>query len=135
KTRTLFFTANGRETGEDPYYTHLYRVGLEGSGMKLLTPGNFTHAVSWPDSGKYFVDTFSRVDTTPKSVLLYGQGTPLNELETTDVSQLIAAGFKYAQMLKVKADDGETDLHVVNYKPFDVDASGKYRVTDLGYRR
>ena len=133
KTRTLFFTANGRETGEDPYYTHLYRVGLEGSGMKLLTPGNFTHAVSWPDSGKYFVDTFSRVDTTPKSVLLDGQGTPLNELETTDVLQLIAAGFKYPQMFKVKADDGVTDLYGVIYKPFDFDASRKYPVIEFVY--
>jgi len=89
KTRMLYFTANGHEAGEDPYYTHLYRVGLDGSGLKLLTPENFTHALSWPDSGKYFVDTYSRVDTAPKSALLDGQGTPLGELETTDVSQLM----------------------------------------------
>src|SRR5262249_26901653 len=63
KSRALYFTANGRETGEDPYYTHLYRIGLDGSGLKLLTPGNFNHAVSAPDSGKYFADSFSRVDT------------------------------------------------------------------------
>ncbi|HEY6943546.1 MAG TPA: DPP IV N-terminal domain-containing protein [Candidatus Acidoferrum sp.] len=133
KTRTLYFTANGREAGEDPYYIHLYRVGLDGSGLKLLTPGNFTHAVNWPDSGKYFVDTYSRVDTAPKSVLLDGQGTPLNELETTDVSQLIAAGFKYPEMFKVKADDGVTDLYGVIYKPFDFDASRKYPVIEYVY--
>src|SRR5216684_9286607 len=97
KTRTLYFTANGREAGEDPYYTHLYRVGLDGSGLKFLTRGNFTHAVSWPDSGKYFEDTYSRVDTAPKSVLLDGQGTQLAELEATDVSQLMEAGFKYPE--------------------------------------
>jgi dipeptidyl aminopeptidase/acylaminoacyl peptidase len=133
KTRTLYFTANGREAGEDPYYTHLYRVGLDGNGFKLLTPGNFTHAVSWPDSGKYFVDTFSRVDTAPKSVLMDGQGTPLSELETTDVSQLVAAGFKYPEMFKVKADDGVTDLYGVIYKPFDLDASRKYPVIEFVY--
>ena len=133
KTRTLFFTANGRETGEDPYYTHLYRVGLDGSGLKLLTPGNFTHAVGWPDSGKYFTDTFSKVDTAPKSVLLDGQGMQLAELETTDVSQLMAAGFKYPETFRVKADDGVTDLYGVIYKPFDFDASRKYPVIEYVY--
>jgi len=133
KTRTLYFTANGREAGEDPYYTHLYRAGLDGSGMKLLTPGNFTHAVSWPDSGKFFADTYSKVDTAPKSVLLDGQGTQLAELETTDVSQLMAAGFKYPETFKVKADDGVTDLYGVIYKPFDFDASRKYPVIEYVY--
>src|SRR5467141_599076 len=133
KTRTLYFTANGREAGEDPYYTHLYRVGLDGSGLKLLTPGNFTHAVSWPDSGKFFEDTYSRVDTAPKSVLLDGQGTQLGELETTDVSQLMEAGFKYPEMFRVKADDGVTELYGVMYKPFDFDASRKYPVIEYVY--
>ena len=133
KTRTLYFTANGREAGEDPYYTHLYRVGLDGSGAKLLTQGNFTHAVSWPDSGKYFADTFSKVDTTPKSVLLDGQGVQLAELETTDVSQLMEAGFKYPETFRVKADDGVTDLYGVIYKPFDFDASRRYPVIEYVY--
>jgi len=133
KTRTLYFTANGREAGEDPYYTHLYRVGLDGSGLKFLTRGNFTHAVRWPDSGKYFEDTYSRVDTAPKSVLLDGQGTQLAELETTDVSQLMEAGFKYPETFKVKADDGVTDLYGVIYKPFDFDASRKYPVIEYVY--
>ena len=133
KTRMLYFTANGHEAGEDAYYTHLYRVGLNGSGLKLLTPGNFTHALSWPDSGKYFVDTYSRVDAAPKSALLDGQGTPLSELETTDISQLMTAGFKYPETFKVKADDGVTDLYGVIYKPFDFNASRKYPVIEYVY--
>jgi dipeptidyl-peptidase-4 len=133
KTRTLYFSANGHEAGEDPYYTHLYRVGLDGSGLKLLTPGNFTHAMSWPDSGKYFEDTYSRVDTAPKSVLLDGQGTQLAQLEATDVSQLMEAGFKYPETFRVKADDGVTDLYGVIYKPFDFDASRKYPVIEYVY--
>ena len=133
KSRMLYFTANGHEAGEDPYFTHLYRISLDGSGLKLLTPGNFTHAVNWPDSGKYFVDTYSRVDTPPQSALLDGQGTPLSELETTDVSQLMTAGFKYPEAFKVKADDGVTDLYGVIYKPFDFDASRKYPVIEYVY--
>jgi len=31
KARMLYFTANGHEAGEDPYFTHLYRIGLDGA--------------------------------------------------------------------------------------------------------
>ena len=30
KTRTLWFQAQGREKGEDPYFRHAYRIGLDG---------------------------------------------------------------------------------------------------------
>jgi dipeptidyl-peptidase 4 len=133
KARVMYFTADGHEPGEDPYYLHLYRIGLEGAGLKLLTPGNFTHAVSAPDSGKYFEDTYSRVDTAPKSILLDAQGTPLADLETTDVTQLLEAGFKYPETIKVKADDGVTDLYGVIYKPFDFDPSRKYPLIEHVY--
>lgn len=133
KARTLYFTANGREHGEDPYYVHLYRSNLDGTGLQLLSPGNSSHAFSAPDSGKYFADTFSRVDTAPKSVVLDAQGAQLLELETTDVSQLMAAGFHYPEVFKVKADDGITDLYGVMYKPFDFDPAKKYPLIEFVY--
>ncbi|HMD08316.1 MAG TPA: DPP IV N-terminal domain-containing protein [Candidatus Acidoferrum sp.] len=133
KSRTLYFTANGRERGEDPYYTHLYRIGLDGAGLQLLSPGNFSHAFSAPDSGRYFADTYSRVDTAPKSVLLDAQGAQLLDLETTDISQLLNAGFKFPEVFKVKAEDGITDLYGVLYKPFDFDPARKYPLIEFVY--
>ena len=133
KSRVLFFTANGRERNEDPNYTHLYRVNLDGSGLQLLSPGNFSYSFSAPDSGKYFEDTYSRVDTAPKSALLDAQGSPLLDLETADVSQLLEAGFKYPEMFKLKAEDGITDLYGVIYKPFDFDPSRKYPLIEYVY--
>ncbi len=133
KSRTLYFTANGREHNEDPYYTHLYRIGLDGSGLQLLTPGNFSHAFSAPDSGRYFADTYSRVDTAPKSILMDAQGAQLLDLETADVSQLLDAGFKFPEVFKVKAEDGITDLYGVLYKPFDFDPARKYPLIEFVY--
>jgi dipeptidyl-peptidase-4 len=133
KARAIYFTATGREAGEDPYYTHLYRVGLDGSGVKLMTPGNFSHAVNAADSGKYFADTYSRVDTAPKSIVVDAQGGQMAELETADVTQLLEAGFKYPEVFKVKADDGVTDLYGVIYKPFDFDAEKKYPLIEFVY--
>jgi len=35
KGRRLFFVANGREKGEDPYYEHMYSVSLDGGAVSL----------------------------------------------------------------------------------------------------
>jgi dipeptidyl-peptidase 4 len=133
KTRVMHFTANGHESGEDPYYNHLYRVNLDGSGLKLMTPGNFDHSASASDDARYFLDTFSRVDTAPKSVLYDSDGAQLAALETADVSRLLAAGFQYPEMFHVKAADGITDLYGVMYKPFDFNPSRKYPVIEYVY--
>ena len=133
KARIMYFTANGHEPNADPYYTDLYRVGFDGAGLKLLTPGNFSHTANAPDDGNFFVDTYSRIDTAPKSVLLDTQGAPLAELETTDMDRALAVGFKYPEMFRVKADDGITDLYGVMYKPFDFDAHRKYPLIEYVY--
>jgi dipeptidyl aminopeptidase/acylaminoacyl peptidase len=133
KSRLLYFTACGREKGEDPYYEHLYRIGLDGSGLKLLTPGNFNHAVSMPDSARFFVVNYSRVDTAPRSDLYDSAGNRLLELETVDTGQLLAAGFKFPETFTVKAADGVTDLYGVMYKPFDFDPGKKYPIIAYVY--
>jgi len=133
KARVLYFSANGLEPGEDPYYEHLYRVNLDGTGQQLLNKGNFDHRVSLSDSCLYFVDNFSRVDTLPKAVLYDNRGTAILDLETVDVTLLLEAGFKFPETFKVKADDGITDLFGVMYKPFDFDPSRKYPIIAYVY--
>ncbi len=133
KTRSMYFVGNGHEAGENPYNEHLYRVNLDGSGLKLLTPGNFDDEISASDSGKYFINNFSRVDTPARSSLYDDQGELLANLETTDVSRLLAAGFKYPEPFEVKAADGVTDLYGVMIKPFDFDPSRKYPVIEYVY--
>ena len=46
ETGVAFFTGNAREAGEDPYFNHLYRVGINGTGLRLSNPGNFDHSVT-----------------------------------------------------------------------------------------
>lgn len=133
KLRVVYLSAGGREKGEDPYYTHLYRVGFDGTGMKLLNPGNASHAVSVTDSVKYFVNNASRVDGSPESVLYDTTGTSLLKLETPDLSALQEAGFKHPEPFTVKADDGITDLYGVMYKPFDFDPARKYPIIAYVY--
>ncbi|AXY72751.1 S9 family peptidase [Paraflavitalea soli] len=131
--RVLYFSANGREAGEDPYYLHAYRVNFDGSGLKLLNPGEFEHAMSINDNETFFVDNFSRVNTVPKSVLYASDGRKVMDLETADLSSLMATGYKFPQPFKVKADDGITDIYGVIYKPMDFDSTKKYPVIEYVY--
>ena len=133
KSRALFLTVSGHEDGEDPYFMHFYRANLDGSGTKLLDPGDTSHTVNMSDSGRFFIDTGSRVDTAPESNLHDAAGAVVLPLEKVDVSGLTAAGFKYPEPFKVKADDGITDLYGVMYKPFDFDPSRKYPVIEYVY--
>lgn len=133
KTRTLFFSASGREATEDPYYTHVYSVSLNGGAVKLLDPGNATHNATMSDSNKYFVDNSSRINTAPISDLNDVLGSCILTLEQTDVTALVEAGFKYPEPFKVKADDGITDLYGVMYKPFDFDPAKRYPIVAYVY--
>ncbi|MBZ5727000.1 MAG: S9 family peptidase [Acidobacteriia bacterium] len=133
KARVLFLTASGREDGEDPYFMHYYRANLDGGGMKMLDPGDASHAVNVADSGKYFVDNFSRVNTAPKSLLYDAQGAAVMPLESVDLAPAVEAGYKFPEPFKVKADDGITDIYGVMYKPFDFDPNRKYPIIEFVY--
>jgi len=136
--RVVYFTANGRETlagggKEDPYYIHLYKINLDGTGLQLLNAGNFDHSVSLNDNNSYFVNTASRVNTTPVSSLHSADGKKLMDLETADLKSLFATGYKFPETFKVKADDGITDLYGVMYKPYDFDSTKKYPIIEYVY--
>jgi dipeptidyl aminopeptidase/acylaminoacyl peptidase len=131
--RVMYFTANGREEGEDPYYLHLYRVNLDGSGLQLLNKDNFNHSISANDGPSYFIDNYSRVDTIPEAVLRDNRGNVILEMESPDLSLLFEMGFQFPETFKVKADDGKTDIFGVMYKPFDFDPKKKYPIIAYVY--
>lgn len=133
KKRVLYFSANGKEANEDPYYLHLYSINFDGTGLKLLNPGDFDNTMNMNDNQKYFVNTYSRVNTVPKSTLYAADGRKIMDLETADFSSLFASGYKFPQPFKVKADDGITDIYGVMYKPFDFDSTKKYPVIEYVY--
>ena len=136
--RVVYFSANGKENvnasvKEDPYYLHLYKVNLDGTGLQLLNPGNFDHSFSMNDKKNYFVNTSSRINTTPTSALYSTDGKKIMDLETADLSSLFAAGYKFPETYKVKADDGITDIFGVMYKPYDFDSTKKYPIIEYVY--
>ena len=130
--RQLYFLADGREPG-NPYFTHLYRIGLDGQGLTLLTPEPGNHEVTFSPSGRYFLDTYSQPDVPPVSVLRDLDGRQLLTLEKTDVSRLAATGWKAPTPITVKAQDGQTDLYGLLFTPIKLDPSRKYPIINYIY--
>ncbi len=131
--QVIYFRGFGREKGINPYYTMNYRINFDGSGLKLLSPENATHSFSMSDKMNYFVDNYSRVDMPPKSVLRDATGRVVMELEETDISRMVEAGWKMPEVFTVKAADDVTDLYGVMFKPFDFDPDKKYPIIAYVY--
>ncbi|MFN8571247.1 MAG: DPP IV N-terminal domain-containing protein [Gemmatimonadaceae bacterium] len=131
--RWVYFTGRGREAGRNPYHTHLYRAHLDGTGMELLTPENADHTIWIAPSGRFIVDNYSFVDLPPVTVLRSMDGKVVLELEKTDISKLLATGWRHPEPFTVKARDGVTDLYGVMFKPSNFDSTKRYPVIDQIY--
>ncbi len=132
KNRLIYFMAAGREQ-ENPYFNQLYRVGFDGKHVDLLTPEAGNHTVSFSPSDAYFVDTYSKPDVPPVSVLRNLEGKLLVTLEKTDVSRLLATGWRPPTPFSVKAHDGKTDIYGLLFTPEKMDPGKKYPIVDYIY--
>ena len=133
KARTVYFTANGREAGQDPYFSHFYRIGLDGKGYASLTPDDGHHSVQLSTSGRYLVDTSSTPEREPSVVLRDATGKVVLPLEKTDISKLVAFGWKPPMTFSVKGRDGKTDIYGQLFRPTNFDPSRKYPIINQAY--
>ena len=133
KNRRLYFLANGREKDSNPYFTHFYRIGFDGKGLELLTPEDAEHQVVLSPSGHFFVDSYSKPDVPPVTLLCDENGKLLTTVENTDISHLLATGWKPPVPLMLKARDGVTDLFALMYEPTNLDRSKKYPIINNIY--
>lgn len=132
-SRTVYFVGNARESGRDPYFRLFYKIRMDGSGLALLTPEDADHEISLSPTGNYFVDTYSRPEVPPVSVLRDLNGKRVVTLETADISKLTATGWKPPMPITVKARDGKTDLYGLMYLPTRIDRARKYPIVNHIY--
>jgi dipeptidyl aminopeptidase/acylaminoacyl peptidase len=133
RARVVYFLADGKEKGRDPYFSHFYSVGFDGRNQRLLTPDNGNHSVSLSPSGRYFIDTYSTPEVPPTIALRDIEGRLVAVLEKADISRLLATGWKPPQPIAVKARDGATDIYGLMYKPTNLDPSKKYPIINHIY--
>jgi dipeptidyl aminopeptidase/acylaminoacyl peptidase len=131
EARQIWFTASGKNAGQDPYFVHYYRVNFDGSGLVALTDGNGNHSVDFSPDRKYLIDTYSRVDASPVNELRRASdGKLLCKLEEADITELKAKGWKAPEVFAAKGRDGRTDIWGLIYRPRDFDPSKKYPVIE-----
>jgi dipeptidyl aminopeptidase/acylaminoacyl peptidase len=133
KTRTIYYLGSGKETGRDPYFQHLYRVGFDGRGEKLLTPEDANHVISMSLDGKFIFDSYSTPSVPPVTVVRDADGRVVQVVEKADVSRLVAIGWHPPTEFKVKGRDGRTDIYGLMYTPSNLDSTKKYPIINYIY--
>ena len=132
-SRQIWFTAVGREPGEDPYYSHVYRVDFNGQNMTPLTPAPGNHAIATSESGRFFVENNSTPEMPGDVTLRDDAGKSVLSLGKTDITRLVASGWIPPVPIRVKARDGKTDLYGLMFVPTSLDKSKKYPIVDSIY--
>ena len=132
--RQIWFRAGGIRPGQDPYYVHYCRVNFDGSGLTILTEGDGHHEIAYSPDGKYFVDTWSRVDLPPVTELRRSvDGSLVCALDKADWSPLLATGWTIPERFVAKGRDGTTDIYGVIWRPANFDPARKYPVVERIY--
>jgi len=132
--RQVWFQASGMVPGQDPYFTHHYRINFDGTGLTALTEADGNHIVAYAPDMVTYVDTWSRVDLASVSELRRTEDRKLLlELERGEIKDLLAAGWKVPEVFTAKGRDGKTDIWGVIFRPTNFDAKKKYPVIESIY--
>jgi dipeptidyl aminopeptidase/acylaminoacyl peptidase len=131
EARQIWFSASGRNAGQDPYFLHHYRVNFDGSGFVALTEGNGNHSIEFSPDRKYLIDTYSRPDAPSVNELRrVSDGKLVCRLEEADITELKTKGWRSPEVFVSKGRDGKTDIWGLVYRPRDFDPNKKYPVIE-----
>lgn len=130
----VYFSASGVHPQEDPYLIHYYKIGMDGKNMVELTPGEGNHSAVFSYDYRYLVDTYSKVDQAPVTVLRDADtGKLLKTLESADISRLQQHGWVAPEVFVAKGRDGKTDMWGIIQRPTNFDPTKKYPVIEYIY--
>lgn len=131
----IYFSANGVNPDEDPYFIRYYSVNFDGSDFKDLTPAKGTHRAVFSPDFKYLTDTYSTLSEAPVTVLRDAQtGKEIKELARADLSSLKEKGWEAPEVFVAPGRDGKTPMWGVIYRPSNFDSSKKYPVIEYIYQ-
>ena len=131
----IYFSANGVNKDEDPYFIRYYSINFDGSDMRDLTPVSGMHNAVFSPDFKYLVDTWSTVAEAPKTrVRSAVDGRELMAVADADITELVARGWKAPEVFVAPGRDGKTPMWGVIYRPSNFDASKSYPVVEYIYQ-
>lgn len=131
----IYFSANGMNKDEDPYFIRYYSINFDGSDLKDLTPVPGTHQALFSPDFKYLVDTYSTVSEAPVTVLRDAtDGKELQKIAEGSIQPLLDAGWAAPEVFTAPGRDGETPMWGVIYRPSNFDPAKKYPVVEYIYQ-
>ena len=122
----IYFSASGVNKNEDPYLVHYYKIGMDGKNMVALTPEEGNHSVQYTHDFRYLLDTYSKVDQAPVTVVRDAQTGRL-------LKTLKKHGWQQPEVFVAKGRDGKTDMWGIIQRPTNFDPNRKYPVIEYIY--
>ena len=137
--REIIVQIAGREVSKNPYYRELAKVNMDSGEMTVIVASDHDYSLCYftkqnagiSPSGNFAVVTRSRVDEVPVTELRDRNGECVLTVEVADISGL-PSGWQWPEPFTAKADDGETDICGVIFRPSNFDANKRYPVLDIG---
>jgi dipeptidyl-peptidase 4 len=110
----------------------VYRVKLDGSGLKRLSEAAGTHTANFNPAYNLWIDSWSDVSTPTQISLMRNDGTRVRVLEANEAPRLREYRTAKPEFLQVKTRDGFV-MEAMMIKPPDFDPSKKYPVYQYTY--
>lgn len=134
KKRKLWIRALGIVPDQDPYYAHLVSVNFDGSNLQVLTEGEGSHAWQWGPDRRFLIDTWSRVDSLPRSVVRDAEsGKEAVFLQQEQLSPDLEGKWRPVERFNAPGRDGETQIYGTLVYPRDLDETKRYPVIEFIY--
>lgn len=127
-TGTIDFTG----TRDGPVAINLYRTSVEGGAIQRLTDSNGSHAVSFSPDGRYFLDTWSDLETPTQVTLRTGDGTKVRTIDSNPARDRESLIFGPRRRVQIKTADGFA-LEGEVVLPADLDPEKLYPVWVMTY--
>lgn len=129
--RQAWIEAGGIHPDQDPYHLHLVRVGLDDGSVVPLTAEDGSHQTVFSPDRSVFVDTWSRADLPPVTVLRRGSdGALLLSLEAADDAELRKTGWRPPTRFTAKGRDGKTPIYGLIFFPSNYDSAKKHPILE-----
>jgi dipeptidyl-peptidase-4 len=112
--------------------TDVYRVKLDGSGLKRLSDAPGAHNATFNPTFSLYIDGWSDVVTPTRVSLLRNDGTPVRLVDANEPATLRQYRLSAPEFVQVKARDGFV-LEAMIIKPPNFDPAKKYPVYEHTY--
>ncbi|MBP6794302.1 MAG: S9 family peptidase [Saprospiraceae bacterium] len=106
---------------------HLYSIRLNGADKRKITEEAGLHQIQFAPGGKYFIDTWSNLNTPRQTEIRSVDGTLIKSWQTNENVKTFIKTHVYApKMLDHISTTSGLNLDVYIIKPIDFDSSKKY---------